>query len=70
MTWDPSRRLLTTEEAAQSAGRPASTIRRWVSEGRLTAHAHMGRQALFLESDVLRVDGDTRRGRPTRVGGS
>jgi excisionase family DNA binding protein len=68
MTWDPTCRLLTIEEAAESAQRPTSTLRRWVSEGRLAPYARLGRRSLFLESDVLRVDGDTRRGRPTGVG--
>lgn len=67
MTWDPDRRLLTVEEAARSAQRPASTIRRWISEKRLTVRAHRGRRALLLESEVLEVDGNTRPGRPTTV---
>jgi excisionase family DNA binding protein len=47
---------LTTKEAAASIGRPASTIRRWAAEGRLTAHARLGHRPLYLEVDVLRVD--------------
>jgi hypothetical protein len=61
--WDPSYRLLTYEEAGRSADRPPSTIRRWVSEDRLTVLAWMGRSALVLEADVLRVDGEMRRDR-------
>lgn len=59
MTWTPHRRLITTTEAAQSIDRPASTIRRWVSEGRLPVTARLGHRPLFLESDVLRVDAET-----------
>lgn len=65
-TWRPEQRLLTIDEAAESVMRPASTIRRWVSEKRLTVRAKRGRQQLVLESDVLEVDGNTRPGRPTR----
>lgn len=56
MTWDPAARLLTVDEAAESVDRPASTIRRWMSEGRLTPHAHHGRRNLILEADLLRVE--------------
>lgn len=59
MTWDPACRLLTIEEAAATVQRPASTIRRWVSEHRLTPVARYGRKTLYLEADVLRVDADT-----------
>ena len=62
MSWDPHERLLTIPEAAKSVDRPESTIRRWISEGRLTPRARMGRRALLLEADVLQVDGDTARG--------
>lgn len=61
MTWHPHRRLLTIGEAAQSVGRPRGTLDRWVSEGRLKPYATRGRRKLYLESDVLRVDADTRR---------
>ena len=62
-SWDPHERLLTLDEAADSIQRPASTIRRWITEGRLTPHATMGRRQLLLEADVLRVDAETRRRR-------
>jgi excisionase family DNA binding protein len=68
--WEPDRRLLTIEEAAESVARPASTIRRWITEKRLAVTAHRGRQALVLEADVLEVDGTTRRGRPGTVSGT
>lgn len=58
MTWQPHLRLVTVEEAAELVGRPASTIRRWVSEGRLPLAAKHGRRNLLLESHVLRVDGE------------
>lgn len=65
--WDPHMRLLTINETAASTGRPASTIRRWVSEGRLTSHAWLntphGRRDLYLEADALAVDAATRRTR-------
>jgi excisionase family DNA binding protein len=59
MTWDPSRRLLTIQEAARSVGRPASTVRRWLSEGRITPTAWQGRSPLILEEHVLECDADT-----------
>ena len=59
--WDPTARLLTIEEAAVSACRPASTIRRWLADGRLKPYAKYGGRTLILEDDVLRVDADTRR---------
>lgn len=67
MTWHPELRLLTIEEAADSVRRPASTIRRWLAEGRLTPRASHGRRPLLLEADVLEVDGNTRRGRPAAM---
>lgn len=63
MTWDPTLRLVTIVEAARSIDRPASTIRRWISEGRLAPIAYQGRQALYLEAHVLQVDADTHRRR-------
>lgn len=56
MTWNPAARLLTIDEAADSIDRPASTIRRWLAEGRLTPHAFHGRRNLILEADLLRVE--------------
>lgn len=71
MTWDPTRRLLTIEEAARSVGRPASTIRRWLAEGRLTPTAKLGpRRPLILESDVLDCDADTAHKIRGTVGGT
>lgn len=64
MTWQPDRRLLTLEEAAASVHRPASTIRRWLAEGRLRATGRQGRRALILESDVLEADASTTRSKP------
>lgn len=66
--WDPNDRLLTIEEAAASIERPASTLRRWISEGRLTHHATQGRRKLFLESDVLAADAHAHRRRRNHVG--
>lgn len=65
MTWQPDRRLLTVDEAADTVDRPASTIRRWVFEGRLKATARQGHRWLYLEADVLAVDAATRK-RTTR----
>jgi excisionase family DNA binding protein len=50
--WNPHQRLLTIEEAARSVGRPASTIRRWLTEG-LTVFARLGHRPLILEADLL-----------------
>lgn len=60
--WNPKLRLITVEEAAVSVDRPASTIRRWISEERIEVFAKMGRLTLILESDLLRADADIRRG--------
>ena len=70
VTWDPDARLLTIEEAGRSVGRPQSTVRRWLSEGRLTPTAWLGpRRPLILESDVLACDADTVRRSRGVVGG-
>lgn len=61
MTWEPHKRLLTIDEAARSVDRPSSTIRRWISEGRLRPTATTGWRKLYLESDVLAVDAATTR---------
>lgn len=58
--WDPYLRLVTIAEAAASIDRPASTIRRWMSEGKLAPIARMGVQPLLRESDVTRVEAETR----------
>lgn len=58
--WDPSQRLLTITEAAESIRRPASTIRRWISENRLHPTARLGHNYLYLEADVIRVEAETR----------
>ena len=58
--WHPEARLLTINEAACSISRPASTIRRWISEGRLEPTAWLGWQALYLEADILAVEAATR----------
>lgn len=65
--WDPYLRLVTIEEAAESVGRPQSTIRRWMSEGRMEPLAYMGRQPLLRESDVLAADAATSRQRRPRM---
>lgn len=67
MSWHPDRRLLTVEEAAESVHRPVSTIRRWISEGRLNVAGRQGRRALIRESDLLETDADTVRTRPRIV---
>ena len=67
MSWAPHRRLLTIDEAAHSIERPASTIRRWISEGRLRTVGKIGRRALILESDLLQTDADTARPQPPTV---
>ena len=58
MTWQPHLRLVTIEEAAELVDRPPSTIRRWISEGRMPVIAKQGRRGLVLESHVLRIDGE------------
>jgi excisionase family DNA binding protein len=54
--WDPHLRLLTIAEAADSIDRPESTIRRWISEGRLEPAATNGRTRYYFESDILTVE--------------
>ena len=62
--WDPNKRLLTINEAAHSIHRPESTIRRWISEGRLKPRAFRWQsfrnQDLYLEADILKVEAATR----------
>lgn len=58
MTWRPEQRLLTIGEAAVSVERPESTVRRWLSEGRLTPFAFQGRRPLILESAILALEAD------------
>lgn len=62
--WNPALRLVTIEEAAVSVDRPPSTIRRWISEERITVFAKLGRRTLILESAVLKAEADARRQRP------
>lgn len=64
--WDPNKRLLTTSEAAASIDRPASTIRRWATEGRIKATYWLTptNQALYLEADILTAEAATRRQTP------
>jgi excisionase family DNA binding protein len=61
MSWHPSKRLLNMPEAARSIGRPQSTIRRWISEGRLPVFARQGRRVFVLESDLLKAEAEARR---------
>lgn len=62
---DPRIRLLTGAEAARRVGVAVSTIRTWHHLGRLTPVARQGRTLMYLESDVLTVEKETRgRGRP------
>jgi len=65
VTWDPGERLLTIDEAAASVSRPASTIRRWISEGKLLPKAYQGHRNYYLEADVLRVEAEVSVGRRT-----
>lgn len=58
---DPRVRLLTGTEAAALAGVAPATIRTWHHLGRLTPVARQGRAWLYLESDVLTVEAETRR---------
>lgn len=53
--WNPSARLLTIAQAAQSVERPESTIRRWLSQG-LRVYSRLGHRPLILESDLLAYD--------------
>lgn len=68
MSWDPNRRLLTIAEAANSVERPESTLRRWISEGRLKPAARMGKTGLYLEADVLKAEAEARASRARPVG--
>lgn len=64
---DPRVRLLTGAEAARRVGVAVATIRSWHHLGRLTPVARRGRTLMYLESDVLTADAETRttgRGRP------
>jgi len=61
--WEPHLRLLTTREAAKTVDRPIGTIYRWASLGLLKPHAKQEGRPLYLESDVLKVDGDMHRRR-------
>jgi len=65
--WEPHLRLLTIDEAAASIGRPASTVRRWISDGRLHPIAAMGWRRLYLEEDVLAVEAATHRSKRRRT---
>jgi predicted site-specific integrase-resolvase len=58
---DPRIRLLTGAEAARRVGVAVGTIRTWHHLGRLTPVAHRGRTLMYLESDVLAVEAETRR---------
>lgn len=55
--WEPGRRLLTTREAAESAGVSEAVIYQWVSRGLLLAVGYRKRgrrkQPLYLEAHVL-----------------
>lgn len=61
--WDPHLRLLTISEAADSIDRPESTIRRWISEGRLEPAAQNGRIRYYFESDIFAAEAACRRSR-------
>ena len=57
---DPRARLLTGTEAAARIGVAPGTIRSWHHLGRLTPVARQGRTLLYLESDILTADRETR----------
>lgn len=61
--WNPERRLITINEAALTIDRPASTIRRWASEGRIPCIVIVNRKHYYRELDILRVDAATHRTR-------
>ena len=65
--WDPATRLLTTAEAAQSAGVREHRVRKWAQRGLIAAVAWQrpdngkGRlQPLYLELDVLTAESRAR----------
>ncbi|MGN6245128.1 MAG: helix-turn-helix domain-containing protein [Motilibacteraceae bacterium] len=61
VTWEPEKRLLTIEECAASIDRPVSTVRRWVSEGRIKPYATWQGRYLYLESHLLHAEARARR---------
>ncbi|WP_367620987.1 MerR family transcriptional regulator [Streptomyces olivoreticuli] len=50
---DPRHRLLTTAEAAETAGVTTACIRQWTHRGYLTPTAHHGKHNLYREDHVL-----------------
>lgn len=62
---DPLFVALTFEQVVEETGRGASTIRRWVRDGKLRAYVLDG-QKVFIRRDVLAAEVWTskRRGRP------
>lgn len=65
--WDPYARLLTASAASLSVDRPYSTIRRWISEGKLKPFASQGTTRFYLESDVIALDAVTLGPHPRRA---
>jgi hypothetical protein len=65
--WDPYARLLTAAAASLSVDRPYSTIRRWISEGKLKPFASQGTTRFYLESDVIALDAVTLGPHPMRA---
>ncbi|MEU2433644.1 helix-turn-helix domain-containing protein [Streptomyces sp. NPDC007861] len=57
---DPSRRLLTTAEAAEVAQVSPACIRQWVRRGYLRPVARYGKRNLYREDHVLRAERDRR----------
>lgn len=55
----PEQHLVPADLAAYVVGRPASTIRRWAAEGRLTRH-HTGTRANAVQYDLAELPEATR----------
>lgn len=56
----PELQLVPVDLAAYWTGRPASTIRRWAAEGRLTRHQATGNRANGVQYDLAELPEATR----------
>lgn len=56
--------LVTLSEASGRIGKPESTLRRWLSEGRFVEHGRLGKASLVGWGDVVETEYLTRRRKP------